>query len=397
MIATGAEPYRAPFPGAALPGVFTLRSLGDAEAIKSWIKERNVKKAAVIGGGYIGIECAENLKKRGIDTFIVEMGGRLMTPFDPEVAARIQRHIEENGVGVQVGCQVRNIDDAGGLAVQTCPERRAADMVILAAGVRPDTGLAQAAGLEMNKKGSIVTDAGMRTSDPDIYAVGDAVQVTNFVTGEPDFVPLAGPAGRQGRIAAENILGAGSRYDGAQGSGILRVFGLTAACTGINEERARRRKIDCGSVDLEYPSHAGYYPGAEEIFMKAVFEKGTGKILGAQFTGRDGVDKRRDRQRPDAFRALLRSPLRHAEGYSERRRRPDRKKARRRVTAFERARCRLAAGPRYLIFYTAIPPIWVLPSSVLLTRRQGRPAPGSRRLLSSSPCRPRPCQTPRGS
>ena len=126
------------------------------------------------------------------------------------------------------------------------------------------------------------------------YAVGDAVQVTNFVTGEPDFVPLAGPAGRQGRIAAENILGAGSRYDGAQGSGILRVFGLTAACTGINEERARRRKIDCGSVDLEYPSHAGYYPGAEEIFMKAVFEKGTGKILGAQFTGRDGVDKRCD-------------------------------------------------------------------------------------------------------
>ena len=294
LIATGAEPYRAPFPGAALPGVFTLRSLGDAEARKRWIKERNVKKAAVIGGGYIGIECAENLKKRGIDTFIVEMGGRLMTPFDPEVAARIQRHIEENGVGVQVGCQVRNIDDAGGLAVQTCPERRAADMVILAAGVRPDTGLAQAAGLEMNKKGSIVTDAGMRTSDPDIYAVGDAVQVTNFVTGEPDFVPLAGPAGRQGRIAAENILGAGSRYDGAQGSGILRVFGLTAACTGINEERARRRKIDCGSVDLEYPSHAGYYPGAEEIFMKAVFEKGTGKILGAQFTGRDGVDKRCD-------------------------------------------------------------------------------------------------------
>ena len=198
LIATGAEPYRAPFPGAALPGVFTLRSLGDAKAIKSWITERGVKKAVVIGGGYIGLECAENLKKRDIDTFIVEMGNKLMAPFDTDVAARVQRHIENNGVGVQIGCQVRRIDDEGGLAVQMCPERRSADMVILAAGVRPDTGLAQAAGLEMNKKGSIITDAGMRTSDPNIYAVGDAVQVTNFVTGEADFVPLAGPAQQAG-------------------------------------------------------------------------------------------------------------------------------------------------------------------------------------------------------
>ena len=294
LIATGAEPYRAPFPGAALPGVFTLRSLGDAKAIKSWITERGVKKAVVIGGGYIGLECAENLKKRDIDTFIVEMGNKLMAPFDTDVAARVQRHSENNGVGVQIGCQVRRIDDEGGLAVQMCPERRSADMVILAAGVRPDTGLAQAAGLEMNKKGSIITDAGMRTSDPNIYAVGDAVQVTNFVTGEADFVPLAGPASRQGRVAAENILGGDSRYDGAQGSGILKIFGMTAACTGINEEKARRHNIDCGSVSLEYPSHAGYYPGAEEIFMKVVFEKGTGRILGAQLTGLDGVDKRCD-------------------------------------------------------------------------------------------------------
>ena len=274
LIATGAEPYRAPFPGAALPGVFTLRSLGDAKAIKSWITERGVKKAVVIGGGYIGLECAENLKKRDIDTFIVEMGNKLMAPFDTDVAARVQRHIENNGVGVQIGCQVRRIDDEGGLAVQMCPERRSADMVILAAGVRPDTG--------------------MRTSDPNIYAVGDAVQVTNFVTGEADFVPLAGPASRQGRVAAENILGGDSRYDGAQGSGILKIFGMTAACTGVNEEKARRHNIDCGSVSLEYPSHAGYYPGAEEIFMKVVFEKGTGRILGAQLTGLDGVDKRCD-------------------------------------------------------------------------------------------------------
>lgn len=294
LIATGAEPYRAPFPGAALPGVFTLRSLGDAQAIKQWIKTRGVKHAIVIGGGYIGVECAENLSKRGVAAFIVEMGTRLMTPFDREVAERIERCLEKNGVGVQTGCQVKQIDDTDGLAVQLCPGRKKTDMVILAAGVRPDTGLAQAAGLEMNKKGSLITDDRMRTSDPDIYAVGDAVQVTNFVTREPDFVPLAGPASRQGRVAAENIMGGDSRYDGAQGSGIVKVFGMTAACTGINEEKARRHNIDCGSVRLEYPSHAGYYPGAEDIFMKAVFERGTGRILGAQLTGGQGVDKRCD-------------------------------------------------------------------------------------------------------
>ncbi len=294
LIATGAEPYRAPFPGAALPGVFTLRSLGDAQAIKQWIKTRGVKHAIVIGGGYIGVECAENLSKRGVSAFIVEMGTRLMTPFDREVAERIERCLEKNGVGVQTGCQVKQIDDTDGLAVQLCPGRKKADMVILAAGVRPDTGLAQAAGLAMNKKGSLITDDRMRTSDPDIYAVGDAVQVTNFVTREPDFVPLAGPASRQGRVAAENIMGGDSRYDGAQDSGIVKVFGMTAACTGINEEKARRHNIDCGSVRLEYPSHAGYYPGAEDIFMKAVFERGTGRILGAQLTGGQGVDKRCD-------------------------------------------------------------------------------------------------------
>lgn len=294
LIATGAEPYRAPFPGAALPGVFTLRSLEDAEAIKKWIIERGVRKAVVIGGGYIGIETAENLKNRGIETYIVEMGEQLMTPFDPEVANRVRQCITKNGISVQTACKIERIDDENGLTVQMCPEKVPADVVILSAGVRPDTNIAHSAGLDMNRRGSIVVDNRMRTSDPDIYAVGDAVQITNFVTKEPDSVLLAGPANRQGRIAAENIAGGYKLYDGAQGSGVLKVFEMTAACTGITETKARSLGIECGAINLEYPSHAHYYPGAADIFMKVVFEKGTGRILGAQLTGEDGVDKRCD-------------------------------------------------------------------------------------------------------
>lgn len=295
LIATGAEPLKSPFPGAALPGVFTLRSIGDAEEIKRYISARGVTKAAVIGAGAIGLEVAEALDSRGIQVTVIEGASHPLPSFDAEMAAVITSKLRENGINVELDSRVKGIEETPrGLAVRLPHKSIETEMAILCAGVRPDTRLAKMAGIAVGANGCIIVDEHLKSSDENIYAVGDAVCVKNFVTGAPSFQPLAGPANREGRIAAENIMGGGAIYRGTLGSMVVKIFDLTAARTGISEREARAAGRDCGTAEVTYPSHAGYYPGAEDITMKLLFEYGSGEILGAQMTGGKGTDKRCD-------------------------------------------------------------------------------------------------------
>ena len=295
LLSTGADPIKPPIAEIDLPGVFTLRDIPDAAKIKDYAAEKQAKSAVVVGGGYIGIEIAENLKNAGMDVTIVELSDHIIVPFDYDMAAGIQSYLVSKGVNLILRNGVRSIEEKSGhLSVNLENGSIVADTVILAVGVKPDTALAKNCGLELNKRGSIVVNKGMQTSDPDIYAAGDAIQVENFVLKTPAFIPLASPANKQGRIAADNIFGIPSEFTGTQGSAILKIFDMTAACTGINERDAVQNDIDYDKIYMLIPSNARYYPGWTDMLVKVIFRKSDGKILGAQLTGTIGVDKRCD-------------------------------------------------------------------------------------------------------
>ena len=296
LLSPGAKPTQPRFPGADSDRLFTLRTVEDTLSIRAYIEEHHPRSAVLAGGGFIGLELAENLRELGMDVTIVQKPMHLMTPFDADMAALIHGEMRQHGVKLALGHTVEGFAQRDGgmdvLLQDAAPLH--ADMVILAIGVTPDTGLAKDAGLELGVRGSIAVSDRMETSVPDIYAVGDAVQVRHFVTGQDALIALAGPANKQGRIAADNICGGDSRYTGSQGSSVLKVFDMTAALTGLNETQAAAAGLDADAVILSPMSHAGYYPGGRVMTMKVIFEKETYRLLGAQIVGFEGVDKRID-------------------------------------------------------------------------------------------------------
>lgn len=296
LLAPGAKPTQPPMAGTGLDRVFTLRTVEDTLRIRRFVEQNQPRSAVLAGGGFIGMELAENLRELGLEVTIVQKPRQLMTPFDPDMAALIETEMRAHGVTLRLGHTVEGFAPAG-QAVQVLLQNEApltADMVVLAIGVTPDSHLAADTGLELGLRGSIAVNDRMQTSDPDIYAVGDAVQVRHAVTGQPALIALAGPANKQGRIAADNICGGDSRYRGSQGSSVLKVFELTAACTGLSETAARKAGLDADAVILSPMNHAGYYPGGTVLTMKVVFQRGTGRLLGAQVLGQAGADKRID-------------------------------------------------------------------------------------------------------
>ena len=295
ILSPGAEPVKPLIEGADNPRVFTLRNIPDTYRIKDYISENNPESAVVIGGGYIGIEMAENLVLAGLKVTVAEFSDHVIGPLDMDMAADVHRHLRQKGVTLILNDGVKGIADGeNGLKISLGKETLFADMVVLSVGVRPESHLAREAGLAVNARWAIVTDNHMLTSDPHIYAVGDAAEITDFVTGEKGYIPLAGPANKQGRIAADNISGLGSTYEGTQGTGILKCFDLAIATTGITEARAKQAGLNYEKSYTYSSSHASYYPGALPISIKILFEKNTGRLLGAQMVGYDGVDKRMD-------------------------------------------------------------------------------------------------------
>ena len=296
LLSPGAKPTQPRLPGIGLDRLFTLRTVEDTFRIKAYLDTHHPRSAVLAGGGFIGLELAENLRELGMDVTIVQRPKQLMNPFDSDMAAFIHGQMRKHGVKLALGHTVEGFreSEAGVEVLLKDEESLHTDMVILAIGVTPDTGLAKDAGLELGIKGSILVNERMETSIPDIYAVGDAVQVKHSVTGQDALISLAGPANKQGRIAADNICGGDSRYNGSQGSSVIKVFDMTAAVTGINETNAKKAGIETDKVILSPMSHAGYYPGGKMMTMKILFEKNTYRLLGAQIVGYDGVDKRID-------------------------------------------------------------------------------------------------------
>jgi NADPH-dependent 2,4-dienoyl-CoA reductase/sulfur reductase-like enzyme/rhodanese-related sulfurtransferase len=296
ILAPGAAPIRPPLPGIDLPGVFTLRNLQDVDRIKERL-DANVRQAVVVGAGFIGLELAENLVRRGIATTVVELQDQVLPPLDKEMTTPIAEHLAEKGVTLHLGQSAQALEPApDGLTVRLKSGRMLpAQLVVPGVGVRPENKLAVEAGLEVGPRGGIRVNEHLQTSDPDIYAVGDAIEVKDFVTGEPTQVPLAGPANRQGRIAADHIFGrGGARYRGTQGTAVVRAFDKTAAMTGASEKTLRRLKRPYRKVYVHPTHHAGYYPGAEAMTLKLLFDPEGGRVLGAQAVGGAGVDKRID-------------------------------------------------------------------------------------------------------
>ena len=296
ILSPGARPTQPALPGVGIDRLFTLRTVEDTLKLREFIEQHHPRSAVLAGGGFIGIELVENLRELGLDVTVVQRPKQLLNPLDADMAAFLHAQLREKGVKLMLGRTVEGFA-ADGDRVNVLIKDEAsltADMVVLAIGVTPDTGLARDAGLELGIKGSIVVNDRMETSVPDIYAVGDAVQVKHSVTGQDALLSLAGPANKQGRIAADNICGGDSRYLGSQGSSVIKVFDMTIAATGVNEKTARQAGIDCDKVFLSPMSHAGYYPGGKVMTMKVVFEKGTYRLLGAQIVGYEGVDKRID-------------------------------------------------------------------------------------------------------
>ncbi|MGN0185897.1 MAG: FAD-dependent oxidoreductase [Aristaeellaceae bacterium] len=296
LLSPGAKPTQPRLPGTDSNRVFTLRTVEDTLRIRAFIDENKPRSAVLAGGGFISLELAENLRELGVDVTIVQRPRQLMNPFDADMAAFIHGEMRRHGVKLALGHTVEGFAERdGGVDVLLKDETPLhADMVVLAIGVTPDTALAREAGLELGMKGSIAVNDRMETSVPDVYAVGDAVQVKHFVSGQDALISLAGPANRQGRIAADNICGGDSRYAGSQGSSVIKVFDMTAAATGLNETNAEKVGLDAESVVLSPMSHAGYYPGGRVMTMKVVFEKESYRLLGAQIVGYEGVDKRID-------------------------------------------------------------------------------------------------------
>ncbi|HIK56809.1 MAG TPA: FAD-dependent oxidoreductase [Synechococcales cyanobacterium M55_K2018_004] len=297
VLAPGAAPIRPPLPGIDLPGIFALRTIPDSRRIRQWIDTHQVKQAVVVGGGFIGLEMTENLVKRGITVTLVEASDQVMAPLDPEMVASVHERLRSHHVNLCLNDSVAGFVPAetGGLVVKTqSGQAYPAELVILAIGVRPEITLAQAAGLEIGDRGGIRVNDQMQTSDPNIWAVGDVVEVKDFVTGEYRVIPLAGPANRQGRIAADVICGRSSQFRGVQGTSVCGVFGLAIATTGANEKTLQRFGWNYGKVYLHPGHHVGYYPNAKPIDLKLLFSLDDGRILGAQAVGEAGVEKRID-------------------------------------------------------------------------------------------------------
>ncbi|MGE4354807.1 MAG: DsrE/DsrF/DrsH-like family protein [Oscillospiraceae bacterium] len=300
VISTGSSPVRPPIPGIDSPHIQTLWTVPDTDRIRALVQDSGVKTAAVIGGGFIGLEMAENLRHVGLEVSIIEMLDQVMAPLDFEMAQILHENILQNGVKLYLGDGVSSFSDNGSGVDITLKsgETVSAELVILSIGVRPNGELAKSCGLEVNARGGIVTDAYLHTSDPDIYAVGDVIEVEDFMFKGRTMVPLAGPANKQGRIAANNIAGAHEPYEGTQGTSAAQVFDLTAASTGANEKALIKRGLTKGkdyeSVIITQNSHAGYYPGAVPMSIKLLFSTDGSRIFGAQIVGRDGVDKRID-------------------------------------------------------------------------------------------------------
>jgi len=294
ILATGASPLRPPLPGVDHPRIRTLRSIPDMDAIISLL-DGGATDAVVIGGGYIGLEMVEALRTRGLAVTLVEALEQVMTVLDPEMSRHLQDHLVDHGVRVLLGTRAVGFgDDAGRVVVDLGAEQVSADVVILAVGVRPENRLAADAGLPLAGSGAVIVDEHMRTADPDVYAVGDSVQVRDTVTGLDVVVPLAGPANRQGRVAADHIAGRASVYTTTQGTGIVKVFDLTAGMTGATERTLTRVGQPFLKVYLHPNGHASYYPGTHPMHLKVLFAPGDGRLLGAQAVGVDGVDKRID-------------------------------------------------------------------------------------------------------
>ncbi|HIT67042.1 MAG TPA: FAD-dependent oxidoreductase [Candidatus Merdisoma merdipullorum] len=296
LLSPGARPTQPELPGTGMDRLFTLRTVEDTFRIHDFVEQNKPRSVILAGGGFIGLELAENFREKNMEVTIVQRPRQLMTPFDPEMAAFIHAKMRKKGVHLMLGHSVEGFREENG-AVQVLlkgEEALSADMVILAIGVTPDTPLAREAGLKLGLKGSILVNDRMETSVPDIYAVGDAVEVRHFVTGEEALISLAGPANKQGRIAADNICGLDSHFPGSLGSSVIKLFDMTAASTGINERTAKKSGIDCDKIYLSPANHAGYYPGGRVMTMKVLFEKNSFRLLGAQIVGYEGVDKRID-------------------------------------------------------------------------------------------------------
>ena len=296
ILSPGAKPVRPALPGINDSRIFTLRNVEDTFAIHAFIEQNAPRRAVVAGGGFIGLEMAENLTQQGIETTIVERMEQVMAPLDSDMACSVHAYLREKGVNLRLGETVAGFtSNEAGLRVRLeSGDSVSADFVILALGVAPDTALARAAGLALGVRGSIAVNDRMQTSDPDIYAVGDAVESVHFVSGEKTLAALAGPANKQGRIAADQICGRESRYHGVQGSSVLKLFDMTVAATGLNEAAARAAGIAFDKTVTFSASHATYYPGATNMTVKTLFSPETGRLFGAQIVGFEGVDKRID-------------------------------------------------------------------------------------------------------
>ncbi len=307
LLSPGAAPIRPPLPGIELPGIFALRTIPDSRAIKKWIAARNVSEAVVVGGGFIGLEMAENLAGLDIRVTLVEAQAQLLAPFDPEMACYLSSNLKENRVDLYLEESVIGFEQNTDNSLNVCLKNGSkikTGLVLLGIGVKPESGLAKTAGLELGKRGGIRVNELMQTSDSSIWAVGDVVEVLDYVTGEETLVPLAGPANRQGRIAADIIVQTLSdsqhpspqrNYRGTQGTSICQAFDLVAACTGINEKTLKHlARTDYEKVYLHPGHHVNYYPGAKPIHLKLLFSVPEGKILGAQAIGEQGIEKRID-------------------------------------------------------------------------------------------------------
>lgn len=296
ILSPGAEPIRPSLPGIDSKKVLTLRSMQDMDAIKKIVDTGRPERAVIVGGGYIGLEMAEALRERKVAVTLVELADQVMGPIDPEMASPLHQELTLHGVDLRLGTSIKGFREDMDVfyADLSTGESVACGLAILAIGVKPETQLAKEAGLEIGPRGGILTDEHMRTSDPAIFAVGDAIEVKDLVTGAPSLIPLAGPANRQGRIAADNIFGRNATYKNTQGTAICKVFGLAIGMTGSNEKNLKRMKIPYEKVYIHPASHASYYPGAFPISLKLIFDPKSGTILGAQAVGHDGVDKRID-------------------------------------------------------------------------------------------------------
>jgi len=297
VLSPGAEPLRPPIPGIESKKIVTLRNIPDMDRIKALVDSKNVKHAAVVGGGFIGLEMAEALRHRDIDVTQIEMLDQVFAPADPEMAQIIHQHLELNGVRLLLsdGASAFVEKPDGTIEIQLKSGKNVTvDIVILAIGVKPDTKFVKEAGIAVNERGAIIVDNHMKTSAEYVYAAGDAIEVTDFVSGNKVMVPLAGPANRQARIIADNIAGTGSTYKNTQGTAICKIFDLTAAVSGMNEKTAIRNNVKYVKSYTHSGSHAGYYPGSFPMSIKILFAPDTGKLIGAQVIGSDGVDKRID-------------------------------------------------------------------------------------------------------